>query len=740
MGTLVLVKRIIAKSDGTTLLKHTGRVYFAAKQILKHTRGQIVRLFKLTSEQEESLDRDYLVSALAHDLGKANSEFILFCDKQIERQNVRHEHISAYVVYNYLKEWLEGSGVNPYVVMSVILGHHLKSPKESTEDYPKFGEMRSDERDCDIYLDSYDINKIIEFIGKVVGTKDYPEFREDVKFERFDSGLIELETEKLDKRYIFALKVLLIWADTLGSAEFHEGNSIRAWVEDNLGPKPNNIGCFIETVREYHGITRTNQTQLSVAKMAKRYNKLAVIANCGSGKTLSELYFAKYFFNNLGYDRIVHITPTKGLVNEVYLKYFMHSGDANIFHSQRIYSLKSMNLDLENVDLGDLLSNLGNQYNATTPDQILSSMIYNRKGMLLLMTLLNSVVVFDEIHAYDKRMLEFFVDFCNNFNIPIIIMSATISPNLLKISNNVGFKIFPNPKNTFADNFHFKRYNFSYKDISYNDLKEILDCKFNIALIVVNVVNRCREIAKLLENDGYNVVCFHSRYRFIDRMNLSKIIESSTFDKPTIIVSTQILEIGIDLNADLFISELAPMSSLIQRLGRVNRKQNTDSVSNCYFYKPTGVLPYSDEDIEYSEQIINKNQGPVSYFDLSSCLEFAPSEELSEIGVLCYSSNPLFTFGKDEKVRNISFPQINCFIQLDVNTVVKMIKEKKQIDSFYVPVPIYDIKKNTKNVPPTFDKFVDKKLSGKLVLREEDYYDKFGYYDGKSVDCFPVIL
>jgi len=367
-------------------------------------------------------------------------------------------------------------------------------------------------------------------------------------------------------------------------------------------------------------------------------------------------------------------------------------------------------------------------------------MIYNRKGMLLLMTLLNSVVVFDEIHDYDKRMLEFFVDFCNNFNVPIIIMSATISPNLLKISNNVGFKIFPNPKNTFADSFHFKRYNFSYKDISYNDLKEILDCKFNIALIVVNVVNRCREIAKLLENDGYNVVCFHSRYRFIDRMSLSKVIESSTFDKPTIIVSTQILEIGIDLNADLFISELAPMSSLIQRLGRVNRKQNTDSVSNCYFYKPTGVLPYSDEDIEYSEQIINKSQGPVSYFDLSSCLEQAPSEELSETGVLCYSSNPLFTFGKDEKVRDVSVPQINCFIQSDVNTVIKITKEKKQIDSFYVPVPIYNIKMHTKNFPPTFDKFVDKKLSGKLVLKEEEYYDKFGYCDGKSVDCFPVIL
>lgn len=197
-----MVKRIIAKSDGTTLLKHTGRVYFAAKQILKHTRSQIIRLFKLTPEQEESLDRDYLVSALAHDLGKANSEFILFCDKQIERQNVRHEHISAYIAYNYLKEWLENSGINPYVVMSVILGHHLKSPDESTEDYPKFGEMRSDERECEIYLDSYDVNRIIEFIGKVVGTKDYPAFMECVKFKPFNSSSIELETEKLDKRYI----------------------------------------------------------------------------------------------------------------------------------------------------------------------------------------------------------------------------------------------------------------------------------------------------------------------------------------------------------------------------------------------------------------------------------------------------------------------------------------------------------------------------------------------------------
>ena len=723
----VSVRRIIAKSDGTTLLKHTGRVYFAAKQILKHTRGQIVRLFKLTPEQEESLDKDYLISALAHDLGKANSEFILFCDKQIERQNVRHEHISAFIVYNYLKEWLEGSGINPYVVMSVILGHHLKAPEESTEDYPKFGEMRSDERECEIYLDSLDINKIIKFIGREVGTDNYPTFR-DVKFERFDSSSIELETDKLDKRYIFALKVLLIWADTLGSVEFQEGNSIRLWVEDNLGPKPNNFDEFLRSIRDVRGIKKLNGMQLSAARFSKTTSRLAIISNCGSGKTYAELSYVKRFIEEFGYDRVVHITPTKSLVDEVYAKYFIYSKNANIFHSQRLYSLKTLNIDLEEVkDFGDILYNLNRIYNAMTPDQILTSMVYNRKGILLLMVLLNSVVVFDEINAYDKNMLRFFRDFCDNFDVPIITMSATASPNVLNILTDCSFRIFPNPERTFAKNFRKDRYNLNYlKNMSFNSMQDILKKDFKIALVAVNTVNRCRKLAFKLKKCGYNVICYHSRYKFSDRISLYKKITEEKHDK-VIIVATQVLEIGIDISADLFISEIAPMSSIIQRLGRVNRKQGSDRIDNCYFYYPKDIRPYSKEDLIYTEDILDKISGNASYYTLSSCLENQPQKPIDSDKVYAFNNNVLFTF-RNESLREDSVLSVNCIIEDDYDEVISLLKNKKPIDEFLVPILEPDADRCAYFSP-------NKELKKYRIIREE-YYDDYGFDNGSTSECF----
>lgn len=724
--------RIIAKSDGTTLLKHTGRVYFAAKQILNQCASNIFRLFKIAPEQQLRFVREYLVCSLAHDLGKANSEFYLFFNKQIDKQGVRHEHISAYIVHFFLKEWLEGCGINPYTILSVVLGHHLKSPEESTEDYPKFGESLLGDRACEIYLSSYDINRIIKFIGNEIGSKAPVGFR-DVMFESFDSKKIELECDKLDKTYIFALKVLLIWADTLGSAEF-ENISMREWIAKNLGSKPNNFDEFLSGLKKERKVKTLNNVQLNVSRLSKSTKRLAVVANCGSGKTFAELYFAKHYITNHGYSGIVHITPTKGLVNEVYLKYFRYSGNANIFHSQRIYSLKSMNIDLEDKrDIGELLLNLGSHYNAATPDQILSSFIYNRKGILLLMLLLNSVVVFDELHNYDSRMISFFVKFCNKFDIPIIVMSATTSPDLVDVLHGCGFKIIPNPNNTFAKSFRTKRYNISYQEnFSYKGLKLILEQGFNIALVIVNTVNRCREISRRLEDDGLNVICYHSRYRFIDRVAIANSIEA--IERPTVIVSTQVLEMGIDLDADLFVSEMAPITSLIQRLGRTNRKQDTNTVSNCYLFQPVNCLPYSDEDIKIATELIRQNQGLVSYFDLSICLNNIPSSDFQETES-CFSINPMFSFGRDKQFREPSVPTVNCFEHNSVPNIIKAIQNKQPLDSFYVPVPFYNLGATVNKFPPVFNKLVDKVMFDKFLIKRE-CYDRFGYCDGKDVLCF----
>jgi CRISPR-associated endonuclease/helicase Cas3 len=54
---------------------------------------------------------------------------------------------------------------------------------------------------------------------------------------------------------------------------------------------------------------------------------------------------------------------------------------------------------------------------------------------------------------------------------------------------------------------------------------------------------------------------------------------------------------SLDISADLLVSEYAPVPAMIQRLGRLNRFEETPSqVKKALFIQPKTTLPYSDED------------------------------------------------------------------------------------------------------------------------------------------------
>ena len=98
--------------------------------------------------------------------------------------------------------------------------------------------------------------------------------------------------------------------------------------------------------------------------------------------------------------------------------------------------------------------------------------------------------------------------------------------------------------------------------------------EFDRAIVVFNTVEdairfyenlRSGEISK-----SYQLLLLHSRFSELDReKKIQKLKELK--DKKYVIVSTQVIEAGVDLTSDLFITEIAPASSLIQRLGRFLR-------------------------------------------------------------------------------------------------------------------------------------------------------------------------
>lgn len=100
-----------------------------------------------------------------------------------------------------------------------------------------------------------------------------------------------------------------------------------------------------------------------------------------------------------------------------------------------------------------------------------------------------------------------------------------------------------------------------------------------LTLVVVNRVKRAREVYEALTGgkkplyDPARVALIHSRFRPMDRERHTKLL----FDAgDRIVIATQAVEAGVDVSARLLVTELAPWSSLVQRIGRCNRQATLD--------------------------------------------------------------------------------------------------------------------------------------------------------------------
>ena len=93
-----------------------------------------------------------------------------------------------------------------------------------------------------------------------------------------------------------------------------------------------------------------------------------------------------------------------------------------------------------------------------------------------------------------------------------------------------------------------------------------------ISLVIANTVRRALEIREELAGKlPADLRLWHSRYRSPDRERQVKAALGALPADGRVIVATQVIEAGIDLDASLLVTDVAPYTSLVQRFGRVNR-------------------------------------------------------------------------------------------------------------------------------------------------------------------------
>ncbi|HLI39913.1 MAG TPA: CRISPR-associated helicase Cas3' [Streptosporangiaceae bacterium] len=118
-----------------------------------------------------------------------------------------------------------------------------------------------------------------------------------------------------------------------------------------------------------------------------------------------------------------------------------------------------------------------------------------------------------------------------------------------------------------------------------------------LTLVIVNTVAAARDVYKALRRGAIPCTLLHSRFRARERAELVRKITSAPGQDGHVVVATQVVEAGIDLNASALVTEAAPWPSVVQRAGRCNRTGQITGAA-LWWLPPANPAPYPEADIK----------------------------------------------------------------------------------------------------------------------------------------------
>lgn len=447
-----------------------------------------------------------------------------------------------------------------------------------------------------------------------------------------------------------------------------------------------------------------------------------LLAACGSGKTIAAWKWAEAQVSNPDREigKVIFLYPTRGTATEGFKDYVAYApaDEASLNHGQSEYELKGIKENpqdsTKDKDYQDetsarlyALGFWGKRYFSATVDQFLSFMENSYTSLCLLPVLADSAVIIDEVHSFDKRMFENLVCFLKNFDVPVLCMTATLPKSRIEnLEKEGGLRVYPN-KVEFekledlkkAEN--HERYNLEI--IENADYQAREDKAFYIAikeyeagnrvLWVVNTVARCQKIAKRIKESGIKPKVYHSRFRLEDRKKRHEetVKAFQQIEAAQIAVTTQVCEMSLDLDADVLITEVAPIPSLVQRFGRSNRHlERGEKFRSCLVvYMSESDKPYSQKDdlepaLNFLKDLPTKD---ISQWLLAEKLrEHVKRERKTEGEFAPFLSGGYYaTKGNFRDIDDFTNP---CILSgEDLEKVKECIENKKPLDDYIVSVP-----------------------------------------------------
>ena len=405
------------------------------------------------------------------------------------------------------------------------------------------------------------------------------------------------------------------------------------------------------------------QNKMQQKIVASDSNRLILNAGCGEGKTAAALLFAQKLLKENRIERIIFTLPTKFTANNLYRDLVSPDGYdipkelVGIIHGDSEQFLTQLSDDEEKQSEADetnanvLAQEFENNFYAkpltiSTVDHLLMSLYHGYKyADRAFFNIASSLVVFDEVHYYQGKTTKAIataIRRLTQLKIPHLVMTATIPDAVRERFNypeKYPFQQAPAVINGTSDPktpFEIVKLQETPLDEENTISPELVDLvtqnQDKRQIIFVNQVNRAKNVYLALKDHDIceNLICYHSGFIGKHRVKKEQIIrtlfkdsnkrkddelevlEKYNFNNSDVcvLVSTQVSELSLDISADVMYSEIAPIDSIVQRGGRLNRKGISPiDKQTGHNYRLYLMPAYEDEKacLPYEPEILQKS-------------------------------------------------------------------------------------------------------------------------------------
>ncbi len=533
-------------------------------------------------------------AVMFHDLGKCCQGFQNTVRGGV-RFRQRHEVLSVALLTRLVPS--DANGDLPWIA-AAILTHH--------KDLDEIGELYPDELDVDglEQLETEATPSFFETAERVFLDCFHPLLLDvcDLKFavpvRTPPGGAVRSIRPVLNAAFELARRIRNQGAS---SADAIGGRFLRGLLllADHAGSAGEAFGLLnqIESESVMLAALKVNAADLYRHQRDLRPGNATLIAPTGSGKTeAAMLWAARTGVQGFGKPVLFYVLPYQASINAMQLRLARSLGTTKVAlqHSRAAQAVYRQLLDRDYEPA--LAARLARKERSLaklhakpvrilTPYQLLRG-AYQLKGHEALWTdASNSLMIFDEIHAYESVRLGMILATLNHLTrdlgVRALIMSATMPRRLQQIVQSMlpgGHHLSASPE-TFAE---FRRHCVHLLD---GDLLEpgiadrvCADASAGKAVLVVaTTVARAQQIYRQLRAElADRISLLHGRFHAEDRFDKEKHLalkRGPEGNEPIVLVATQVVEVSLDVDFDVLYTDPAPLEALVQRFGRVNRRR-----------------------------------------------------------------------------------------------------------------------------------------------------------------------